>query len=105
MKIEKKLLQRIKTLLERESPDLDMFTADVRLAYVVYYAYQQDLIEIIDLRNVIKGAHERFSDIDVSYVAFERSVYRALEKLCGTWQDGQDSRVKTFVKLLEKLGE
>jgi hypothetical protein len=115
--IQMKILSALKKQLESEFIALDMYTADIRLAYAIYYAYMQEYTEILELRPVLQGAYELFKKnmstnkkvdgiplSNISFSGFERSVYRALEKAYGTAEQHSNTRCKEFAKLVEKVG-
>ena len=104
--IQKRVLDTIKKQLESEFIELDMYTADIRLAYAIYYAYMQEYTEILLIRPVLKGAYDLFKAQmnGISFSGFERSIYRAFEKMYGTAEQHTNIRVKDFAKLVEKVG-
>lgn len=102
--IQKRILESIKKLLDKEYK-LDMYSADIRLAYALYYAYLTEPTEVLELRPIVFGAYDMFEKKmgNLTRSAYERAVYRALEKAFGQYEDGNDSRVKTFTKILERV--
>jgi hypothetical protein len=95
-------LNKIKTFLETEYK-LDMLTSDVRLAYGIYYAYEQEIIDVPKLRTLIYQTHDMFkANIGtVTKATFERAIYRALEKAFpGEEATGEKTRLRQFIRVL-----
>ena len=103
MVIQRKILTKIKDHLE-EKYGLDMNGGDVRSAFALYTAYQNDVIAVTELRKLVQDAFDVFSNQepkDVTIVAYQRSVYRALEIVDGTGV----SRAKVFERLLNEVSQ
>lgn len=83
--VQKKIFQSIKEMLTEQG--LDMFSADIRLAYFVYYMYMEDEDDIITISSLADKALSD-SGLKVTKVAFIRSCYRSLAKI------GLDSKDK-----------
>jgi len=81
----KKVFEKVENILEQHY-NLDMSTNDVRLAFVVYRATLMDSIDYkhrFRVKRLLKQAHETFcAEIEqISIEAFERSIYRTIEKV------------------------
>ena len=101
MVIQRKVLNRIKDHLETKYK-LDMNGGDIRLAFTLYAAYQNETIVVTELRKLIKDAFAVFGKEeprDVGITAYERSVYRALEAI----EKSDAPRTKVFERLLGEI--
>ena len=104
MVIQRKILNNIKDHLYNKYR-LDMNGGDIRLAFALYTAYQNDVLAVTDLRKQAKDAYEVFGKEEpqsVGFSAYERSIYRALEEITPS---SEASRAKVFERLLAEVSE
>jgi meiotically up-regulated gene 157 (Mug157) protein len=103
MVIQRKILNRIKDHLE-EKYRLDMNGGDIRLAFALYTAYQNDTIVVTELKKLVQDAFDVFGKEEprnVGITAYQRSIYRALEVIDTT----DTPRTKVFERLLNEVSE
>ena len=100
--IQKLLFSKIKALLE-EKYELDMTSSDIRLAYVIYNVLMQEYHDIVNMRLILMETYQAYIDQNVSYVTFERGIYRTLQKIT---KDSKPNDVKFVqVKLILAIAE
>jgi len=98
--IQKLIFKRVKETLENKY-GLDMSTADIRLAYVIYHLFVQEYDDIIQIRYILKGTYKNYINKNVDFLAFEKSVYRSLNKIFGTAK--QRSNVKNLLAIKDSV--
>ena len=79
MKIQKLLFNKIKQYLI-DNYGLDMFSADIRLAYVIYNVIMQEYRDMIIYRLILVETYQEYIDKSVSFYAFDKSVVRTIRK-------------------------
>lgn len=79
MKIKRVLLDQIKNHLEKKY-ELDMFSRDIRLSFVVYYIKTAKLPLYVKTTDLIRGAYEMFEE-KTALTTFTRNVYGSIQKI------------------------
>lgn len=104
MVIQKRILSKIETYLKTKY-NLDPLRGDMRLSYVLYYGYQQELLDVPQLRQLIYDTHNLFKDlVYATKETFERAVYRALAKAFPEEvARGDKTRLRQYLRLLEEI--
>ena len=100
MMIQKLILNRIKETLT-EKYKLDMLSADVRLAYVIYHLYMQEYNDLFKTGAVLQDTYDNYIDKSVDYVAFKKSIYRTLNKVFGA--SPEKRHAENLIKIKESI--
>jgi len=97
MKIQKLLFNKIKQHLT-DNYGLDMFSADIRFAYVIYNVIMQEYHDIMTFRLILVETYTEYINKDIAYSAFEKSVFRTFNKI------GTDKKaVEVVMSIAEKI--
>jgi len=95
--IQKLLFNKIKEYLT-DNYGLDMYSADIRLAYVIYHVKMQEYHGVMPLRLIVIETYAEYADKDVTFYAFDKSVARTASKI-----DNSKKTINVIMSIAEKI--